>query len=88
MWQKAGANHSRLLYRDAQDYIRLLNRTKFVGHNDWRLPTIVELFSIMKESPQPDGNYIDPVFDTRRLKYWNADSVAKSQWIYYTGWYE
>ncbi|MCK5420241.1 MAG: DUF1566 domain-containing protein, partial [Desulfobacterales bacterium] len=47
MWQKSGS--SKFLYNwDAKEYIKQLNRQRFAGHSDWRMPTVEELASLLE----------------------------------------
>jgi serine/threonine protein kinase len=71
-WQKGGSNDW-LTYKQAQDYIRDINRKKFVGYSDWRLPTLEELLSLM-ETQEVNGLYIDPVFDRTQEWCWSIDN--------------
>ncbi len=79
MWQTSGANDP-LDYWEAQEYIKKLNHTQFAGYDDWRLPTIPELMSLLESEQQAQGLYLNPMFDTPPEKYWcwSADRVADS----------
>ncbi len=74
MWQKSGSDNY-MKYDKAQSYIDGLNRDKFAGCNDWRLPTLEELASLL-ESRKVDGLYIDPLFDRTQRWCWTADTRA------------
>lgn len=68
------------------DFLATLNATNFAGHNDWRLPTLVELQSILavpfKCSVGPPC--VDDVFDngtnsgTQSGYYWSSTMFAPS----------
>jgi len=79
IWQQSGSPNY-LPYTDAEEYIRDLNHNRFVGHSDWRLPTLEEAMSLMK--PKRHGElYIDPIFDRKQSWIWTADkSSAGSAW--------
>ncbi|GAK50231.1 GUN4-like family [Candidatus Moduliflexus flocculans] len=74
-WQKAGSSKA-LVYADVQKYIVELNRKKFAGYDDWRLPTIPELMSLLEPEKQSNGFYLSPIFDVPKVEYyweWSAD---------------
>ena len=71
MWQKSGTTKSMTIY-EAQSYINDLNEQKYCGDSDWRLPTLVELASLLREN-QVGGLYIDTVFARTQRKLWSSD---------------
>ncbi|MCP4345183.1 MAG: SUMF1/EgtB/PvdO family nonheme iron enzyme [Desulfobacterales bacterium] len=78
MWQKAGS-YVYMNYDKIQAYID--DSRKFAGHNNWRLPTLEELASLL-ESKRVDYSYIDPVFDRKQGRCWTADKKAPGRaWV-------
>jgi len=81
MWQQA-ASSQQMAYRLAMEWINNLNKCGFAGYNDWRLPTLEEAMTLMERSPNNEGLYIDPIFNSKhRLWVWTSDrGNADSAW--------
>ena len=67
------------IWSDALDYVAALNAMDFAGHNDWRLPNIKELLSIVDYGRSNPA--IDPIFGptaggSNRAAYWSSTSWA------------
>jgi hypothetical protein len=73
-------------YVKTREYIQALNRDKFAGFNNWRLPTLEEAMSLMKPKKMNADLYIDPVFDTRQWCIWTVDRSpvgSREAWLVY-----
>jgi hypothetical protein len=79
MWQQAGSNK----------YIKMknidqLNKQKYAGYLDWRLPTVEELMSLMENKKMNGDLYIDPVFNNKQRWCWTSDKrSSSSSWVVY-----
>lgn len=81
MWQQGGSGNYRF-FEEAQKYLAQLNREKFAGYSDWRLPTLEEAMSLMEPKKNEHGLYIDPVFDKNQRWIWTADREASGgAWV-------
>ena len=83
IWQKSGSSNS-LENRGAKKYINQLNRKRFAGHSDWRMPTVEELASLLAKSKK-SGVYIDPAFDHERTICWSADECDADKVLRHLG---
>ena len=64
MWSKADSGQG-LNWQDALAWVQKKNAERFLGHGDWRLPSVKELQSIVDYTRSPDTTQspaIDPVF--------------------------
>ena len=75
MWEKGGSPTPRSLKR-ARSYVRKLNKDRFAGYSDWRLPTTEELASLL-EIHKTNGRHIDPLFDKKQATCWSSDEGPK-----------
>ena len=72
IWQKGGSR-SEMSFFSAGKYVEELNSRRFGGHGDWRLPTMEELCSLLEETANPSGKFVDELFDPAQDICWSAD---------------
>jgi len=72
----------------AQDFLKKLNEDQFAGHNDWRLPTRIELESLYEEDKNIPWNYywtenivhMDPIFGNTSCCFWSSETKKEMAW--------
>jgi hypothetical protein len=50
-----------------------MNQNEIAGHTDWRLPTIVEVLSLLGREKGGHGSYIHPCFTFKQGYIYTAD---------------
>jgi hypothetical protein len=88
IWSKTDSGQG-MNWQDALAWVEKKNAGKFLGHDDWRLPSVKELQSIVDYTRSPDTTHspaIDPVFDCTTITneahqadypyYWSATTHA------------
>ena len=88
MWSKADSGQG-MNWQDALAWVQKKNAEKYLGHNDWRLPSVKELQSLVDYTRSPDTSQspaIDPIFNctaiTNEIRqtdypfYWSATTHA------------
>ena len=88
MWCKADSGTG-MNWQDALAWAQKMNAEKHLGYNDWRLPSVKELQSIVDYARSPDTTHsaaIDPLFDCTTITnearqvdypfYWSATTHA------------
>jgi hypothetical protein len=74
MWTRATLG--RFNYADAQKQIEKLNAEKYAGHDDWRLPTVEELFCLADRSRSSPAIDTEAFPDTKSDWYWTGTPYA------------
>ena len=72
LWQAAGSDYP-LPWQQAQLYVDDLNRQRFAGRDNWRLPTVNELLSLVKPAGEAENICIEEVFDRSKPWLWSCD---------------
>jgi len=72
MWQKKGSS-SELNYSQAKKYVAQLNEVNYLAYNDWRIPTLEELCSLLECKVNKRGQHISSLFEGTQSKCWSED---------------
>jgi hypothetical protein len=72
MWEKGGSS-SLLRYFEAEKYVSRLNKERFLGYNDWRIPTLEELCSLLEQKVNQRGQHISSPFKDKLSNCLSAD---------------
>ncbi len=75
VWQQSGSDYSRT-WQSARAYVAELNAAAFAGRNDWRLPTIAELMTLLRPPPKVGDLCLAPIFDPAQRWLWSADRCS------------
>ena len=73
MWEQSGSDRP-MTWGDAAAHIRERNHRRVGGHDDWRLPTLEELLSLMERSWGEGGLYVSDLFDAAPGSCWSGDT--------------
>jgi serine/threonine-protein kinase len=71
-WQRGGSVYP-LDWHSARAAVAALNREKFAGRHNWRLPTMAELLSLVRPPARGRTLCLPPRFDLRQKWLWSAD---------------
>ncbi|GLI34026.1 Lcl C-terminal domain-containing protein [Desulforhabdus amnigena] len=81
IWQRGGSPEP-MVWKDGHAYVDQLNKDRFAGHDDWRLPTKEELGTlILPEENRNTGLYADPLFGTQR-NCWSSTEAGHHRACY------
>ena len=72
LWQQSGSEYP-LTWHQAHEYIKRLNQIRLGGNDNWRLPTINELMSLLTPTPHGEDYCIEPLFDRSQRWLWSCD---------------
>jgi hypothetical protein len=66
-------------YQQAIEYINSLNKTSFGGYSDWRMPTLEEAMSLVRQQRINGILFIDPLFSREQLGTWTSDEFNSNE---------
>ncbi len=70
-WHQSGSDDP-FFYDDAKEWLKELNKKKYAGFSDWRLPTLEEAFTLLERKPV-ERFHIDPLFSQEQYSMWTGD---------------
>lgn len=77
LWQESGSRYP-VSWNRAQHYVDNLNKLHSAGHNQWRLPTVDELVSLMSVVSLPTlGDFV--FFNKKISRLWSCDSCKHQE---------
>ena len=82
MWQRSGSPE-KLTWMETKSYVDDLNAARFAGFDDWRVPTLEELASLLEFEKLPWQLYLSPAFDKTQWICWSSDifDSASNVWF-------
>ncbi len=75
-WQQSGSE-SLLSWDQADQYVLSLNRQKFGGYENWRLPTVNELLSLLNPPPPGEDFCFQSPLSSVQKWVWSGDTRSK-----------
>jgi len=75
VWEKHGSRYP-LTWERSHAHVERLNRNKYGGRIDWRLPTIDELTTVFTGRTEPGEFCLEPAFNPRKARLWSSDTKA------------
>ncbi len=82
LWQ-AKASEDPMVWKDGVAFVESLNKDKFGGCSDWRLPSQEELGTLLlKEEDRATGLFLDAVFGTHRCFWTGTESEHHHRAVY------
>ncbi|MBI5376383.1 MAG: DUF1566 domain-containing protein [Candidatus Schekmanbacteria bacterium] len=80
MWTKDGNLSVGTTWQGALDYIASLNSSNYLGFNDWYLPNVNELKSLVNANEDYTSNWLNSqgFSNVQSVKYWSSSTYANS----------
>ncbi len=75
MWDRFGSPHA-MRFSDSGGWIAMMNKYKYGGYSDWRLPTVEEAASLLRREKNHHDLHIDDTFSAIQFKIWTCDSLS------------
>jgi serine/threonine-protein kinase len=75
VWERYGSRYP-LTWERANAHVARLNKKRYAGRTDWRLPTVAELATLFTGRTEPGEFCLEPAFDPQKGRLWSADRKA------------
>jgi hypothetical protein len=82
MWHGSGSGHY-MNYAAARDWIAGLNRNRYAGYSNWRIPTLEEAASLLETRRNNQGLFLNSIFLSKARSIWTCDTLGNEIWIVY-----
>ncbi len=80
MWHQSGSDEE-MDWEKAKQWVIDLNKKKYAGYEDWRLPTVEEATSLLAMGKNDGNLYIDAVFDIKQIGIWTGDENDSASYL-------
>jgi len=81
MWHPGGSTH-KMRFGAAEQWLVNLNRRRYAGYSDWRLPTLKEAATLLRSPGRPGNLCIDALFSQDQPYIWTSDRYgANGAWV-------
>ena len=72
MWYD-GEPPDKMTFKQAEEWVKNLDRQKYGGYDDWRFPTLEEAASLLRKDKNKQGLYMGPIFSGNITIIWTKD---------------
>ncbi len=80
MWHQSGSDIE-MDWKKAKQWVIDLNKKKYAGYEDWRLPTVEEATSLLAMNKNDGDLYIDAVFNIKQIGIWTGDENDSASYL-------
>jgi hypothetical protein len=77
MWHSSGSQEY-MKIADVKAWLKRLNRMKYAGYNDWRLPTLEEGASLLENFKNRYNLFVDEKFSAAQAYIWTGDTFLNA----------
>jgi serine/threonine protein kinase len=81
MWYD-GESAEMVTFKNAEKWLKNLNKNDYGGYSDWRFPTLEEATSLLRNKKNENGMHIDPIFSGNSPIIWTNDRFRSNNlWV-------